>query len=302
MRYQTALRPEERRTYTAQLRAVNSFLGNRESYSGQARHPGRKLFPMQPDIVLLTDFGHQDPYVGQMKGAILQHLPTATIIDLCHEIQPHAVAQAEFLLWASLKHFSLQSVFACVVDPGVGSARDLLIARQGERFFLGPNNGLLSFLDGASWWRVPDIARDVSRTFHGRDIIAPLAARLARGESPDAMGSPIPPGDLTPSSLTWVTVLPGELDCTVLHIDRFGNCLLNFRVQDHIPRGATWTLHTGETIVETETYADLPRNRIGLIAGSQGVLELAMNQQSCARALGLTPGDKVRMQAAGASA
>ncbi len=100
------------------------------------------LFP----IVLLTDFGLSDPYVGQMKGVIQCHAPGAPVLDLCHDVLPHNIAHASFILQSSLEHFPARAVFVCVVDPGVGSDRALLMARMQERFFLAPDNGLLSFL------------------------------------------------------------------------------------------------------------------------------------------------------------
>lgn len=133
---------------------------------------------MLPVIVLLTDFGHVDPYVGQMKGVLLCHAPQATIVDLCHEVRAQDVRQAGFLLQGSCRHFPAGSVFVCVVDPGVGSARDILLAEFGGRLFLAPDNGLLSFLldEPARWWRTQTDMSGASRTFHGRDVFAGLAA------------------------------------------------------------------------------------------------------------------------------
>lgn len=251
---------------------------------------------MLPPIVLLTDFGHQDPYVGQMKGVILRHAPGAPIVDLCHEISPCNVAQAAFMLHASYVFFPERSIFICVVDPGVGTARRLLLACLGGRFFLAPDNGLLNFLGNreTSWWVVGADASPVSSTFHGRDILAPLAARLALGEPPHRLGVPMISG-LSASSVSGARFGPDILECTVIHIDRFGNCLLDVQISALLRTGRLWRM--GRRIVaEADTYAQLRPGRIGLIPGSQGVMELAMNQAPCARALNLEVGRKVTLR------
>lgn len=247
---------------------------------------------MQPVIVLLTDFGHQDPYVGQMKGVLLRHAPGVCLVDLCHDVRAHDPAHACFLLCASYNHFP-PSIFVCVVDPGVGAGRRILLARLGQSFFLAPDNGLLSFLvqTSAQWWDVTPHAPQASHTFHGRDLFAPLAAALALGQSPDSLGVPVDPATVVrvPDIVT-----PSDsdlLDCRVVHVDHFGNCLLNLAAPLPLsPR--RWNLDS-RLVLAVFTYADLERGEIGLLAGSQGVLELAMNQTSCAKALGLEPGARV---------
>jgi S-adenosylmethionine hydrolase len=253
---------------------------------------------MLPVIVLLTDFGLLDPYVGQMKGALLCAAPQALIVDLCHEVRAHDAVQAGFLLQASHRHFPAGSVFVCVVDPGVGSGRGILLARHGGRFFLAPDNGLLSFLleEPAEWWRVRDDAPAASRTFHGRDIFAPVAARIALGEGPQTLGTPLNPGEVVRAGLAWTEPAGRELRCRVLHVDRFGNCLLGLRAGQPLPAGA-WTLEDGRPVQPASTYAELEPGQVGLIEGSQGVMELAVNGGSCARLLGLSPGDDVTLTA-----
>lgn len=251
---------------------------------------------MHPVIVLLTDFGHLDPYVGQMKGVLLREAPDASVVDLCHEVEAHNVAQAAFLLQASHGHFPPQSIFLSLVDPGVGSERAIVLAKRENQMFLAPDNGLLSFLldERALWWRLDDEVPAASNTFHGRDIFAPLAARLALGAAPASMGSPIAPDALVRRDIAWAAEDNDALDCTVLHVDRFGNCLLNLEAGQDLPAG-TWRLDDGRPVSPASTYADLPPGRIGLLEGSQGVLELAVNGASCARLLGLAPGSALRL-------
>ena len=256
-----------------------------------------KAFAMSPVIVLLTDFGLHDPYVGQMKGALLCGAPQAAVVDLCHEVAPQDIAQGAFLLWASYRHFPAASVFVAVVDPGVGSAREILLARLGDRYFLAPDNGLLAFLldEPATWWRAAHSFPDASRTFHGRDIFAPLAARLAAGESPENLGSPMAGEEIVRLNAPWALERDDVLDCRVLHVDRFGNCLLNLRSDFSLRPGRTWRMDDGREVREILTYSDLAPGRVGLLPGSQGVMELAVNGGACASALKLSPGSAIRL-------
>ena len=252
---------------------------------------------MRAVIVLLTDFGHFDPYTGQMKGVLLREAPGARIVDLCHEVEAHNILQAGFLLQASYQYFPPQSIFLSVIDPGVGSSRSIVLAERENQFFLAPDNGLLSFLidEPVSWWRIDAQAYAVGNTFHGRDIFAPIAARLALGAAPQAIGSRIGPDMLVRRDLPWAEIGNGAIDCTVLHADRFGNCLLNLRADNFPDLPGTWALDDGRSVVTAATYADLAPGQIGLLAGSQGVLELAVNQGDCARTLGLCPGQSIRL-------
>lgn len=248
---------------------------------------------MSSVIALLTDFGHHDPYVGQMKGAILRHAPEAVLVDLCHEVRPHDTRHAAFILKASHIHFPDQTIFVCVVDPGVGTERGLLLAHSRGHWFLAPDNGLLNFLRSypAVWWKLPPPPGGASQTFHGRDVFAPTAARLARGAPPDTLGRRAATPDLVPAQDAHVARIDGEtISCRVIHVDHFGNCLLDLPVQP-LPR--RWTLAPDLEVTLATTYADIPPGRIGLVAGSQGMMELTMNQESCARHLGLTPGSIV---------
>ncbi len=252
---------------------------------------------MRPVIVLLTDFGSLDPYVGQMKGVLLREAPDARIVDLCHEVRAHNVVQASFLLQASQPHFPSRSIFLGVVDPEVGTSRSILIAQSTNQLFLAPDNGLLSFLinEPVSWWKVDPQSEAASNTFHGRDLFAPLAARLARGEAVHSMASRATASAIVRHDIAWTSNSGPILDCTVLHVDRFGNCLLNLRADNFPGLRGNWSLADGRTVTETRTYADLAPGSVGLLAGSQGVMELALNQGDCARLLDLQPGQTIRL-------
>lgn len=252
---------------------------------------------MRPVIVLLTDFGNLDPYVGQMKGVLLRDAADARIVDLCHEVLAHNIVQASFLLQASHVHFPPHSIFVNVVDPGVGTSRSILIAQLDGQLFLAPDNGLLSFLidKSASWWKVDPELETASATFHGRDIFAPLAARLATGAAPQSTASRTAASGIVRHDIAWAENAGRILDCAVLHVDRFGNCLLNLRAKDFNCLRGCWMLDDGRTVTQSSTYADLAPGQIGLLTGSQGVMELALNQGDCARLLDLKPGQTIRL-------
>lgn len=264
---------------------------------------------MRP-VALLTDFGLAHPYAGQMRAVLYRLAPKAAVLDITHRIEPFAVDQAAFFLAASAPHFPENAVFLCVVDPGVGSARRIIGAHlpneQGGQDFLAPDNGLLSLLlasPAASGAQVFDLtpaaARyEASATFHGRDIFSPLAARLARGEALADLGSPLAPAELVRQDWAEPKAGPGGMDVRVLHVDRYGNCLLSLRSDFSLERpvgGLRMPWGQRRVLRPVRTYADLAPGEIGLLAGSQGFLELAVNQGSGAEALGLRRGDGVRL-------
>jgi S-adenosyl-L-methionine hydrolase (adenosine-forming) len=235
--------------------------------------------PPPPIITLLTDFGHLDPYVGIMKGVILGICPHARLVDLTHEVAPYQIAQAAFHLQQSWPYFPERSIHLVVIDPGVGTLRRPILVEAANRFFIGPDNGVFSLLDPTE---VREISthNPASTTFHGRDIFAPAAARLAAGAAPRDLG----PLVATPTRPNRNTV------ATVLHIDRFGNIITSLRPAPNMQIQAgphTITRHA-------TTYADAPPGEPVLIQGSSGYLEIALNQSSAASLLGLQVGDPLQ--------
>lgn len=189
---------------------------------------------MAPTITLTTDFGLTDAYVGVMKGVILSRCPAARLVDITHGIAPGRIASAAYVLSTAWRYFPDQSVHLAVVDPGVGTSRRIIAAQVGTHRFVAPDNGLLSLvLDEAEAdeRRVVHVTRDdlnvvpTSRTFHGRDIFAPIAAALAGGMPLHELGNPV---------AGWIR-LPvrepveqdGRITGEVIHIDRFGNLITN---------------------------------------------------------------------------
>ncbi|MFH2054980.1 MAG: SAM-dependent chlorinase/fluorinase [bacterium] len=191
-------------------------------------------------IALLTDFGHRDPFVGMLKGAIAKVAPDTTVIDLTHDIANFDPRSAAFILEKSLSHFPESTVFLCVVDPGVGSARKILAAQAHRQYFVAPDNGILSYaLSGAEAREVFEVRNpqyfvaEPSQTFHGRDIMAPVAAHLSRG---------LALGELGPAAADYQVLNPPSLlrkdDCVIgeiLHVDKYGNLISNIGECD-LPR------------------------------------------------------------------
>jgi S-adenosylmethionine hydrolase len=267
---------------------------------------------MRP-VALLTDFGLTDPYAGQMRAALVRLAPGAAVLDVSHLVEPFAVDQAALFLAASSPHYPPDTIFVCVVDPGVGSRRRIVGAHipdaDDERVgqdFLAPDNGLLGLIlasPAGERARIYDLSPAAegyvaSATFHGRDVFAPLAGRLAAGELMAGLGRRIEPRELVRPE--WAEARPGRdgIDARVLHVDRYGNCLLSVRADLNPPRpvtGLRMSWGQRRPVLTARTYADLPAGAVGLLRGSQGFLELAMNQASAAEALGLRHGDCLRV-------
>lgn len=251
---------------------------------------------MNRTIVLLTDFGLKDPFVGQMKGVVRSLAPDAAILDLCHEVHPHSVIHAAFLLQCSFRHFPVNSIFICVVDPGVGGERLIIAAEYGGMIFLAPDNGLLSFLpQDTFWWQLRLPVSAVSKTFHGRDIFAPLAARLACGVLLVDLGMPLAHTHICSLNATSASIQADSIICQVVHVDRFGNCLLNLADNMADQLGEFWRAGSEQLIRRVKTYAEIGPHEIGILAGSQGVMELAKNQCSCAAYLNIQPGQTLTL-------
>ena len=179
-------------------------------------------------LVLLTDFGYSH-YVGILKGVILSYNPDTLIVDLTHSITPFKVVEASYALYTSYKYFPKGSIFLAVVDPGVGTERDILITEYKDYIFIAPDNGLLSpFLDEGKNFKFTSFDRlgEISNTFHGRDVFAPIAALISTGESPKDIGTV----KKNPVKIEWWR--PEKIDQNtyqgiILFIDRFNNAITN---------------------------------------------------------------------------
>lgn len=253
-------------------------------------------------ITLTTDFGTRDPFVGVMKGRILGRHPRAQIVDLTHEVLAHWPAEAGFWLARSYRWFPAGTVHIAVVDPGVGTARDIvLVESQGHRL-LAPDNGLLEPVvladPGARLRRVTaeGMARcgigRVSATFHGRDIFAPLAAELAAGRVvPDALSEPL--AALMPSPVEAPSVMEGRVAGRVITIDHFGNLITD--IDAGLIAGFRDPLvHAGNAVLPLRrTYGDCrPGSTLALI-NAFGVVEIAVAEGRAVEAVGLSRGAPV---------
>jgi len=225
-------------------------------------------------IVLLTDFGDADGYVGVMKGVCLKHCPEIQFVDLSNQISPQSVESAAFVLWNSYKYFPENSVFLCVVDPGVGTERKIIVAKipSGQQF-VAPDNGLLKYVLGeepaAEVFEINCKGTGASNTFHGRDIMAPVAARLASGKDIKKNGRAI---DIESRS----EKIDGH-PTRILHIDKFGNLITNIPVSEKSPK-----FEFGKIVVEKNvpTYSAAEKNELVLIPGSSGLWEIAIKNGS----------------------
>ena len=262
-----------------------------------------------PPIVLLTDFGFRDSYAGVMKGVIRGICHDAEVIDLSHNIMPHDVVEAAFVLSASYEYFPAETVFACVVDPGVGTGRAVLCMRANSQTFLAPDNGLLSVIaDKAGQEDLREVTaaeymlQERSTTFHGRDIFAPVAAHLAAGLEREKLGSAV--RNFRRLTLPKpVRTADGSLRGEIIYIDQFGNLITNIRSAtlerslEGAPREARVRVKEREIEGIVHAYADRPKGEMLALIGSSGYLEIAVNQGSAAQFLGCEKGDTVTVAA-----
>jgi S-adenosylmethionine hydrolase len=258
----------------------------------------RRACSMKPSgvVSLLTDFGLSDPYVGVMKAAVLRAFPGATLVDLCHELEAQDVSAAAFWLARSYRYFPAGTVHLAVVDPGVGSERAALAVLADGHAFVGPDNGLLASLaalPGAETFQLDAAAlglEPLSRTFHGRDLFAPVAGRLAAGLlERTSLGAPAHP--LVPDPLPRLERLDGALLGQVVLVDRFGNALTNIDAS-HVSNNSVLQVLGCELSI-VGTYREAPPGECVGLRGSFGVLEIALSDGSAAQALGLARGSRV---------
>jgi S-adenosyl-L-methionine hydrolase (adenosine-forming) len=264
----------------------------------------------RPIITLLTDFGHQDPYVGIMKGVILALCPDAALVDLCHETSAHDVLGGSFLLQSASPFFPAGTIHVAVVDPGVGGARRPILAHINDQFFVAPDNGLLSYSMSHGTLRTVRaitareyLLPDVSATFHGRDVFAPVAGHLACGVPPEQFGPEI--SDAVHLAIPRPRLdESGGLTGQVMWIDRFGNCITNITREDlerftgGLARGIRVLLGGRPSGGLLRYFEEAGRGGRGAIIGSTGYLELFAYQENLARQCEVALGGPVRLEAA----
>jgi len=264
-----------------------------------------------PLVALLTDFGTRDHYVGVMKGVILGRCRHAHIVDVSHGITPQDVTEAAFVLSAAYRYFPEGTLFVCVVDPGVGGERGIICMEANGQVFLAPDNGLLGVVANQSRPKAIHSVQkrryflpEVSSTFHGRDIFAPVAAHLCSGVEPKDLGPPL--AHVRPLSLPRpIKTAGGVLRGEVIYVDQFGNLITNvtegaLQTAFAVPREQIEVRVRGGVVRGIAgSYCDVPEGELVALIGSSGYLEVALNKGSAAAHLGCSRGETVRLAAPG---
>ena len=259
-------------------------------------------------VTLLTDFGTADYFVGAMKGALLTVNPRAQMVDITHEIAPHDVEAGAFTLLAAFDAFPAGTIHVAVVDPGVGSSRRAVVVESERHTFVGPDNGVFGYVyERAGALRVFHVTNEkyfrtpVSATFHGRDIFAPVAGALSLGVPPEEFGPEIT--DFVRLPFAAPQRRPdGTLVATVIHVDRFGNCVTNISPRDlgeeSIKRGVRLIVGDREVRCFRRFFGEEggTAGEPFAIWGSTGLLELAVFRDSAARVLGAKRGQRVEVK------
>ncbi|MBI2568970.1 MAG: SAM-dependent chlorinase/fluorinase [Candidatus Schekmanbacteria bacterium] len=259
-------------------------------------------------VTLITDFGHDDHYVGALKGAILSVNPEATIVDICHNVPAQDLVAAAYVLRCSYQYFPSQTIHVVVVDPTVGSSRRIILTSGDHYYFLAPDNGVLSPMfaleevssvrevDAEHYYRKP-----VAATFHGRDIMAPVAGWLSRGLDVSNFGEPI--DDYVQLVFPMARVdAGGFIAGRVIHVDSFGNCVTNITRELFAEAGGD--VENGHPILRVASsaidvfgshYSQGKEGSPLLLFGSSDFLEIAMYRGRANQALGIERGADVQL-------
>ncbi len=246
-------------------------------------------------ITLLTDFGTRDSYVAEVKATLLQGAPDATLIDISHDVPPGDIGAASFVLGRTWHRFSDGAVHLVVVDPGVGSDRRAIAASKSDHAFVGPDNGVLSpILDGSEVVEL-SVPPSASPTFHGRDVFAPPAAKLARGDPLGHLGRQVKDPVTTP--VATPRGVGGDIAGVVVYIDRFGTLITNIPGQ-RVETDGTCMVGQRDVGPVRRTFADVPPGTVTALVGSGGTVEVAVRDGSAAAVLAERVGTEVRVKAA----
>ncbi|MFX0023420.1 MAG: S-adenosyl-l-methionine hydroxide adenosyltransferase family protein [Candidatus Hermodarchaeota archaeon] len=265
----------------------------------------------QKIICLLTDFGLKGQhYVASMKGVILKIDPKITIIDITHNITPFSIIEAFYVLKTTYKHFPEGSIFIIVVDPGVGSSREILALKiKSKHYFIGPNNGIFSGIFATEIEECVEIQNDdffnkpISNTFHGRDIMAPVAAHLISGIPLNKFGPQFSLNLLKEIPVSYnIDFEDRVIQCVIQYIDSFGNITTNVPIVNNKIQNSEITLNEGKEIIVntskkkykgnfTLNFSSVPVGSILFLIGSTGFLEISINQGNASKEMGFKIGD-----------
>jgi S-adenosylmethionine hydrolase len=260
----------------------------------------------RPIITLTTDYGTGDHLVGVMKGVMLSINPEVNIVDITHGVLAHDILDGALTISQAYSYFPPKTIHVVVVDPGVGTERRPIIVASDQHYFVAPDNGVLSSVydrtEALYVWNIISehyFRQPVSKTFHGRDIFAPVAAWLSKSWQTSAFGEPIT--DFVRFAIPKPKAAGNTIKGIVLRIDRFGNLITNLTPQD-VPALAAadgkFTIRAGNTVVTklVPTFAQGPAGEAVGVIGSSGYLEIAVNKANAARTLGIARGAEVTIE------
>ena len=255
-------------------------------------------------ITLVTDFGNESGYAGVMKGVILTVNHNCQVIDITHQVSPHDIEEAAFLLYNTYSYFPKHSIHIVVVDPGVGSERIPIVVETDKHWFVGPDNGVFSLLfSGEGVKKVWEITNkcyflpEVSSTFHGRDIFAPIAAHLSLGVPAEELGKEVKKfirlKDIDPK------VFKGMIKAKVIHVDRFGNLVSNISQDlfNKVVADKSFSITVGGRKVQklSLSYTEAGNDEILALFGSSGWLEVSLKDGNCQKELQVKKGAAVEI-------
>jgi len=260
----------------------------------------------EPVITLLTDFGTKDHYVASMKGVILKINPRCRLIDITHQVTPHDIQEGAFVLFNAYSYFPTGTIHLAVVDPGVGGLRKPVLLLTENYYFVGPDNGLFTMI--AQKERVKQIIvldkqkyhlSEISATFHGRDVFAPVAAHLSSGIKPMAFGHKI--DSLEGLGFERPVIKEGRLMGEILHVDTFGNLVSNIdegRLSQLI-QGRSFVIRAGRKTIDSlkRGYWEGKKGELIALFGSGGFLEISVREGNAQRALKAKRGDPIVISA-----
>lgn len=242
-------------------------------------------------VTLLTDYGLHDSYVAEVKAVLVSRAPQVTLVDVTHDVPAGDVRAGQYLLARAWHRFPVGTVHLAIVDPGVGTGRRALAGAAAGHFFLGPDNGLLSSLPEATRWVDLAVPAGAAATFHGRDVFAPAAARLANGAAIEELG---PPAAEVVRSPLPVPVWDGAAWLgEVVYVDRFGTLVTNLPA-DAVEPGVRLVVGDREVGTLRRTFGDVDPGHLVAFVGSGGTIEIAVRGGSAVRLLGAGVGTAVR--------
>lgn len=250
-------------------------------------------------ITLTTDFGYKDPFVGEMKGVILSINQSINLVDITHGIEPHNIEEGAFIIGSSYKYFPSGTIHIAVVDPAVGSERRCIIVEADGHYFVGPDNGIFSYVMSFSQKvKVISITNEKyvlskdSPTFQGRDVFAPVAAWLSKGVDLKEFGVSI--DDYKRFEILLPKIEGDKISGQVIYIDRFGNAVTNITKEDLHKLAGQFFVNMDEKIIRpVKNYSQALENNLHCLINSSGYLELFVNKASASRLFGIYKGREV---------